>query len=65
MAGCAAEDCHPFQGNIRAYKLIALDAYAVKGEKCIRQSFSLGECCSLCKATKTCNAWSFCNEPEG
>lgn len=65
MAGCAAEDCHAFQGNIRADKLIALDAYAVKGEKCIRQSFSLGECCSLCKATKSCNAWSFCNEPEG
>ena len=65
MAGCATEDCHPFQGNIRADKLIATDAYAVKGEKCIRQSFSLAECCSLCKSTKNCNAWSYCNEPEG
>lgn len=65
MAGCATEDCHPFQGNIKADKMIAMDAYAVKGEKCIRQSFSLAECCSLCKSTKGCNSWSYCNEPEG
>jgi hypothetical protein len=45
--------------------MIAMDAYAVKGEKCIRQSFSLSECCTLCKDTKACNAWSYCNEPEG
>lgn len=65
LAGCATEDCHPFQGNVKADTLIAMDAYAVKGEKCIRQSFSLSECCSLCKSTKKCNAWSYCNNPDG
>jgi hypothetical protein len=65
LAGCATSDCNPLQGNVQPSKLLALDAYAVKGDACIRQSFSLSECCSLCKQTRGCNAWSFCNNPDG
>jgi hypothetical protein len=65
FAGCASSTCNARLGNLVADSVVALDAYAVKGEQCALSTVSLPECCSLCRSTRGCNAWSFCNAEGG
>jgi hypothetical protein len=58
-AGCTDSSCNAVKGNIKADKIIALDAYVVKGDECVLDMLSAPECCNLCKATDGCNAWSY------
>lgn len=59
LAGCTDSSCNAIKGNIKADKIIALDAYAVKGDHCVLDALSAPECCNLCKVTQGCNAWSY------
>lgn len=64
-AGCATEECNAVQGQIAAEKTLALDAWFQRGTACIKSTWTLSECCNLCKSTEGCNAWTYCNNADG
>lgn len=64
-AGCATESCNAVQGQVAADTSLVLDAWLQRGTACIRSTWTLSECCSLCSSTDGCNAWSYCNNPAG
>lgn len=64
-AGCAREECNAVQGNIQGTTVV-LDAWlSIRGSSCKKTQWTVSECCALCQESPSCNAWSFCNNPEG
>jgi hypothetical protein len=64
-AGCASATCNAVQGHIIADEILAVDAWFQRTSSCMKTSWSLAECCKLCQDTLECNAWSYCNRPDG
>lgn len=64
-AGCARQECNAVQGAISG-TVVVQDAWlSIRGSSCKKTQWTLSECCALCQESPRCNAWSFCNDPNG
>lgn len=53
------------QGAI-AGTVVVQDAWlSIRGSSCKKTQWTLSECCALCQESPRCNAWSYCNDPNG
>lgn len=64
-AGCATENCNAVQGQVKADRTLVLDAWYQRGTVCVKSTWTLSECCSLCSSLEGCSVWSYCNNPAG
>jgi hypothetical protein len=64
-AGCAREHCNAVQGQVSGTAVV-MDAWlSIRGSSCRKTQWTLSECCTLCQESPACNAWSYCNDPNG
>ena len=67
MHACIARttrECNAVQGAIQG-EVMVLDAWLQRGATCIKQAWSLAECCRLCRTTPKCTAFTYCNARDG
>lgn len=64
---CAPEGCNPSQSSVGGsiMDLNTGQTLYTHGGAYTPTQLSISDCCFMCRSTAHCNAWTYCNDPQG